>query len=309
VLACRVIVLLSLAILAASCGGAPAPAPAPTSDTPATVQAAVSSTLTAVATTAPPAARPTLTATVPLARSGTPAAPTLPPIASPAPTLARPFATPAPRPPTGDASLHPVGDTRWWIVPFAPGFGSQREGRLYLGVLLENTTDEPIEAAVAFYSYRADGTPFTACAAHGSVIVSIAPRERAHAVCDSRIVPLATAGLQVTHRVEAVTPLRPGSMAVEVVSTNFGPEGTDGMINTFQASALLRARGQRDVASGVLFRFYAEDGTQVATCEPDLATVRPEIAVRVACFVPLGVDVRGPQPVKLRVDPLPVRSG
>ncbi len=214
----------------------------------------------------------------------------------------------------GTGKVRLSGEPRWWIVPFAPGWGNTEEGHLYFGALVENPTTATIRVGVSFRAYEADGTPFPGCNAPlgegPGVATTIAPRETALLTCTRTIVPRTLDGLQVTARLWDVMPLRSPPAAFEVMETDFAPvpELSSPMETTYEASALVRAAGSDDTEVALLFRFYDEQGVQVGTCESASAAVEPEVKQRITCSFPLILDSGSPQPIRVQAESLPGRE-
>lgn len=196
---------------------------------------------------------------------------------------------------------------RWWVVPFQPGYGNTEEGFLYFGLLVENLTDSTVSVGVSFTSYQADGTRATGCYAGADgpgVTETIAPRETALITCSRSIVPRATSGLQVTARLWDITALPAPAPAYDVTDARFAKGPSSPMQTAFNASALVKARGGRGTTAHLVFRFYSNQGVQMASCESGNDTIEPEVARRVSCLVPVLIDTVRPQPVTVRADPL-----
>lgn len=199
----------------------------------------------------------------------------------------------------GGESLVRVGTPIWWLGQVE---SNASQGRLYFATTVENVTPGPIHAELSFRSYLANGERFAGCE---SVYTEIAPRERALLTCNRSIVERdKVEGLQVTTRVREVrriTPPRP--VAAQAIETGLEREADYIDSSDFQAFARVRTTGSADVEAVVHFGFYAEDGTQVATCKSGTVTVEPEVAIRVNCWA-TGVSVPkgAPQPVRVRAE-------
>lgn len=207
-----------------------------------------------------------------------------------------------------------VGEPRWWIVPFAPGWGTPEKGRVYLGVLVENPTDATVLVGVNFRAYEADGTPFPEFHVSSSELpdasVSIAPDETAMIRVSLTNAPATLAGLQVTARLVDVVPLPDSDAPIDVLEVGFDSveELSSPMETTYAPFALVQATGLGDVEAGFLFRFYDDQSVQVGTCESYPVTVEPEIGQRVECSSPLLLDTGSQQPVSVSVEPLSSRD-
>lgn len=212
--------------------------------------------------------------------------------------------------PGQNTDVKPVGNPRWWVVPFRDGWGNPNEGRLYFGLTLENHLNRPVEVGVSFRSYKADGTPYEGCVAPlggegPGVKAIIAPREKALVTCNRAIVRRDTANLKVTARLWNVRPLRQPEAGYEVVEAGLGQRQTDGTETSYEPFALVKAKGGRDVRASLIFRFYDAGGVQVGTCESDEALVEPEVPQKMTCIFPMIIDVASPQPVTVRAEPRP----
>lgn len=201
----------------------------------------------------------------------------------------------------------------WWVVPFAPGYGNTNEGHLYFGVHVENPTNATVNVGVSYRAYQADGTPFPGCTAPfgdgAGVSTTIAPGETAFLTCTRTVSPRTLSGLQVTARLWDIQPLPSSPESFNVANAQFAtiPEQSTPMETTYTASALVRPVGNQDATVAVLFRFYDGRGVQVGTCDSNYVTIEPEVAQRVDCSFPLTLDTTSPQPVRVRVEPLPIR--
>lgn len=207
-----------------------------------------------------------------------------------------------------------VGEPRWWIVPFAPGYGNIEDGDLYFGTLVKNPTSATVAVGVSFRAYEADGTPFYGCQMPGGdgpgVQTTIAPGETALLSCNRTIVPRTLEGLQVTARLWDGRPLQSLPARFKVVESDFAPvqDQSSPMETVYEASALIHATTNRDTDVALLFQFYDEQRVQVGTCESNPTTVEPEVELRVGCSFPFILDTVSPQPVSVRVEPLPIRE-
>lgn len=207
-----------------------------------------------------------------------------------------------------------VGEPRWWIVPFAPGWGNTEKGRVYLGVLVENPTNTTVQVGVNFRAYEADGSPFPEFYSSSSELpdasVSIAPEETAMIRMSLTNAPTTLAGLQVTARLVNVVPLPDSGTAIEVIETGFDSvdELSSPMETTYEPFALIQVTGAADVESSFLFRFYDDRGIQMGTCESDTVIIEPTVRQRVECFNPLMLDTASPQPVSVRVESIPIHE-
>lgn len=201
-----------------------------------------------------------------------------------------------------------VSEPNWWIVPRAPGYGNTEEGNLYFGALVENPTSSIMYVGVSFRAYEADGTPFPGCQAPGGegpgITTTIAPYETAFMTCSRTIVPNTLDGLQVTAQLWDVAPLSQSLQDFEVIEAGFDPalDVSSPMETVYDAFALIRVAGDRDVETSFLFRFYDDQGVQVGTCESNIVTIEPNIEQRVTCDFPLIVDTVSLQPVRMQLD-------
>lgn len=142
------------------------------------------------------------------------------------------------------------------------------------------------------------------------VQTTIAPGETAILSCTRTIVPRTLEGLQITARLWNVEPLQSPPAGFEVVESDFAPvqDQSSPMETVYEASALIQATTNRDTDVALLFRFYDEQGVQVGTCESNPTTIEPEVEQRVGCSFPFILDTVSPQPVSVRVEPLPIRE-
>ncbi len=209
---------------------------------------------------------------------------------------------PSARPGQPDVRL--VGPPTWWIVPFKEG--NTAEGKLYFGATVENRSDVVAAVGLSFQSYTAEGARYEGCYEMGGggpgVYDEVPPRGRAFLMCQRSIVPVDRAGLQVTTRMWDVRPVTVRATAARVVGS--GLEVAEEYLDAtaYDAFALVRGPGGRDVELRVVFRFLAEDGTQVATCESDDVTVEPEVAQRVTCSSTATVVPGMERPVRVRAE-------
>lgn len=197
-----------------------------------------------------------------------------------------------------------VGPPTWWIVPFKEG--NTAEGKLYFGATVENRSDVVAAVGLSFQSYTAEGTRYEGCYEMGGggpgVYDEVPPRGRAFLMCQRSIVPVDRAGLQVTSRMWDVRPVVVRTTAARVVEAGFQVAEEYLDATAYDAFALVRGPGARDVDVRVVFRFLAEDGTQVATCESGDVTIEPEVAQRVTCSSTATVVPGMERPVHVRAE-------
>jgi hypothetical protein len=199
---------------------------------------------------------------------------------------------------TNDApQIKQVGQPKWWIVPFHEG--NTQEGKLYLGALLENTSNVRAIAVITFRAYEADGTLFDACS--DGVSVDIAPREKALATCQRSIVPRTTKDLQITARITYVNRLVGPALKADVFNSGLLTKSSDPQNSIYEAFALVRAKGNRDIQTEMLFRFYDENNVQIGVSESPVIILEPEVAQRVISST-LIVSAGSSQPKTVRVD-------
>ena len=218
-----------------------------------------------------------------------------------------PSARAAARPAQPDVRL--VGPPTWWIVPFREG--NTEEGKLYFGATVENRSDMAASVGLSFQSYTPEGTRFEGCYEMGGggpgVYVEVAPRERAFLVCNRSIVPVSRTGLQVTTRLWDLRPVasEPTQAAAVETGIRVAEEYLDAI--AYDGFARVRSLSGRDVEVSALLRFYAEDGTQVATCESRDVTIEPEVVQRVTCADPVLIVPGVPRPERVRAELRPAR--
>lgn len=202
-----------------------------------------------------------------------------------------------------------IGEPKWWIVPNQEG--NTNEGKLYFGAILQNNSDLRVRAGLSFQSYLADGTKYESCYSPGGggpgVTEEIAPHEKALFVCNRATVRRDLKNLQVTSRLWDVSTIRqdiPKANIVEagLLKLDWALDKEHGQYDAF---ARVRTLSARDTKARVLFRFYSEDGIQVATCESDDVLVEPEVILRTTCLGPIFVDAGSPQPKTVRAEVRP----
>lgn len=204
-----------------------------------------------------------------------------------------------------------VGETEWWIVPRAPGWGNTDEGDLYFGATVTNPTSVTVEIGVSWRAFEADGTPFPGCQMPGGdgpgVTTTLATGETAFLRCSRTRVPNTLAGLQVTSQLWVGEAIQSAPATVEVVELELVPlpDLSSPMETTYNVSALTQVKSGANTDVKLLFRFYDSAGVQVGTCESDRLVVELEIAQRTHCTFPLMLDTHGPQPVSVRAEQAP----
>lgn len=205
-----------------------------------------------------------------------------------------------------------IGEPKWWIVPNQEG--NTNEGKLYFGAVLQNNSDFPVKAGLSFQSYLPDGTKYEGCYLPGGsgpgVTEEIAPHEKALLVCNRATVKRDLKNLQVTSRLWDVSAIGQNSPKANVVETgllklDWAIDKEHGQYNAF---ARVRVLSSRDTKIRILFRFYSEDGIQVATCESDDVLIEPEVILRTTCFSSIFVDFGSPQPKTVRAEVRPSKS-
>jgi hypothetical protein len=198
-----------------------------------------------------------------------------------------------------------VGAPKWWIVPSQEG--NTNEGNLYFGVVIQNDSDVTVHIGVSFQSYLADGTKYEGCYFGGLGADSIAPREKALLVCNSVIVSRNLKGLQITSRLRDVYAIDKTIQDAKVVESGLVPEdwGLDKELRKYNAFARVKTLTMRDMKAQVLFRFYSEEGLQVATCKSDSVLIEPEVILKTTCFGSVFVDTGRPQPKTVRAEVRP----
>ena len=210
------------------------------------------------------------------------------------------------RPKISQPDVSMIGAPKWWIVPHQEGNTS--EGYLYFGAILQNNSDVAVKAGLSFQSYLADGTKFEGCYSPGGggpgVTQEIAAHEKALLVCNRATVRRDLKNLQVTSRLWDVYQVRkniPGAKVVESGLTK--PDwGLDKQESKYDAFARVQTLGKSDIKVRVLFRFYSEDGIQVATCESDDVSLEHEVVLKVTCDLSVFVDAGSPQPKSVRAE-------
>lgn len=215
-------------------------------------------------------------------------------------------ATPQNRSKTQQPKVSMVGTPKWWIVPRQEG--NTNEGKLYFGAVIQNDSDVAINIGLSFQSYLADGTKYEGCYQVGGsgpgVSDEIAPREKALLVCNRAIVPRSLQGLQITSRlwdVYAIDKKSPDALVVEsgLVTEDWGLDKEHRKYNAF---ARVKTLIKRDTKAQVLFRFYSDNGIQVATCRSTDVLIEPEVTLKTTCSGSIFVDAGSPQPKTVRAE-------
>jgi hypothetical protein len=87
-----------------------------------------------------------------------------------------------------------------------------------------------------------------------------------------------------------------------VLETGLLAEKPRGELNVYNAFARVRTLANRDTRAKILFRFYSDNGVQLATCQSDDVTIEPEVALRVKCGIPAFLDPGRPQPQSVKAE-------
>jgi hypothetical protein len=193
--------------------------------------------------------------------------------------------------------IRQIESAKWWIVPLTEG--NTQEGKLYFGAVLENLSDRRLILIITFRAYKADGTPFDACS--DGISVDIAPHEKALAVCSRSIVPRSVKDLQITSRITYLKPLIASPLNAVVMKSGLITKDSDSRSSIYEAFTLIKAQGNRDIQTGLLFRFYDENNIQIGTSESHTVVLEPEVAQKVSSLS-LIVDAGSPQPKLVRID-------
>lgn len=205
-----------------------------------------------------------------------------------------------------------IGKPTWWIVPNQEG--NRNEGKLYFGAVIQNRLNQAVSVGLSFQSYLEDGTRFEGCYSPGGggpgVKELIAPLEKALLVCNRAIVRRDLRNLQVTSRLWDVHTIAKNRIAVKVVESGLIEleSGLEEESLKYTAFARLQSSISQDTEARVLFRFYSDDGIQVATCVSDDLIVEPEVVLRTTCSLFIYVDTGRPQPQSVRAEILPANS-
>ncbi len=187
----------------------------------------------------------------------------------------------------------------WWMS--APARGAVQIGRLHFGVVVANESEMPVTLSVSFQSYLGDGARHLGCHSP-AMTVEIAPRERAFATCTLAIATRHAGDLHITSRLWNVRGVAWPPQEAEVLETGLLADKPRGEMNAYNAFARVRTRDPRDTRAKVFFRFYGDDGVQLATCLSDDVKIEPEVALRVQCAMPAFVDPSRPQPTRVRAE-------
>jgi len=187
---------------------------------------------------------------------------------------------PAPR----QEAVRIVGGPDWWLAPDVPGWSVPSEGRLYLGVTVENASDAPLLAALTLRAASGAGTGLTSCV---DEVIDLAPHARGRVVCSRISLPRATTDLQVSARVSSVTPLMSPPLDYRITDGALTIRPATPFAATYDASALAQATGSAPTRAALLFRLYDADELQVAYCSTAtlgvLATHRDASAAAAPC--------------------------
>ena len=170
---------------------------------------------------------------------------------------------------------------------------------MYFGSLLENQSNKRLLLVITFRAYKADGTLFNACS--DGVSVDIAPHEKALAICNKSIVPGSTKDLQITSRIIKLKPIVVSPLNATVIESGITTKESDAEVSIYEAFALVRAQGNRDIETALLFRFYDDNDIQIETKYSQSIILEPEVAQKVTSFS-LIVDAGSPQPKRVRID-------